>query len=315
MFSSLRTSAIRAAAAGARKFSSGGGGGGGGGGMATPLALAALGGAGYVYYDTQQQLEAVSAKVDSLQVALSGKTNSAFVFIKPHACKGTPGAVEKVLEGKFKESGIRILESGEKLADEIDKGMLIDTHYGAIANKAVKVKPSELNVPDKGKKDFQTIFGESWESAIAAGKVYNAKDGAAKLGLTSEQLNDEWSKLSVGKTLIKFGGGFYCGKVKDIYIMNGFYMSMRAGECEMSNAPSLASNNRPPPPLSEKIISCHVVVVTAILFPNQQNCMSNLFFFSLSLPLSHSILQPRREDQVVHCILACRFVVVGRFPW
>ncbi len=66
--------------------------------------------------------------------------------------------------------------------------------------------------------------------SVAAGKVYNAKDGAAKLGLDAEGVNKEWSKLTRGKDLIKFGGGFYCGKVKDIYVMNGFYMSMRAGK-------------------------------------------------------------------------------------
>ena len=65
---------------------------------------------------------------------------------------------------------------------------------------------------------------------VAAGKVYNAKDGAEKLGLDAAGVNDEWSKLTRGKDLIKFGGGFYCGKVKDIYVMNGFYMSMRAGK-------------------------------------------------------------------------------------
>jgi hypothetical protein len=234
LFPSLRAGAASATRAAARTFasSSGGGGTGGGGGMALPVALVALGGAGYVYYDTQQQLEALTARADALQISLSGKTNSAFVFIKPHACKGKPGEVEKVVEGKLKEAGIRILDKGEKLAEEIDRNMLIDTHYGAIASKAVKLKPSELNVPDKGKKEFLANFGETWEAAVAAGKVYNAKDGADKLGLTSEQLNDAWSKLSRGKDLIKFGGGFYCGKVKDIYIMNGFYMSMRAGEWE-----------------------------------------------------------------------------------
>merc|ERR1711935_597074 len=61
--------------------------------------------------------------------------------------------------------------------------------------------------------------------------VYNAKDAATKLGLDSEGINKEWSKLTRGKDLIKFGGGFYCGKVKDIYVMNGFYMSMRAAYC------------------------------------------------------------------------------------
>ena len=59
------------------------------------LAVAALAGAGYVFYDADEKSAAVNAKLDSLQVQLSGKTNSAFVFIKPHACKGTPGKVEE----------------------------------------------------------------------------------------------------------------------------------------------------------------------------------------------------------------------------
>jgi len=203
----------------------------GGSGIAMPLALISLGAAGYVYVDSQSKVDAMAAKVDSLQVDLSGKTNSAFVFIKPHACKGKPGSVESVVEGKFKETGIRVTDKGEFSAEEIDKNMFIDTHYGAIASKAVKLKPSELNVPDKGKKQFEAAFGESWDSAVAAGKVFNAKDGAEKLGIKAEGVNAEWSKLTRGKDLIKFGGGFYCGKVKDIYVMNGFYMSMRAAYC------------------------------------------------------------------------------------
>jgi len=205
--------------------------GGGVGGLAMPLALISLGAAGYVYMDSQSKVEAMEAKMDSLQMELSGKTNSAFVFIKPHACKGKPGSVESLVEGKFKESGIRVTGKGEISAEEIDKKMYIDNHYGAIASKAVKLKPSELNVPDKGKKQFEEAFGESWDSAVAAGKVYNAMDGAKKLGIDAAGVNEEWSKLTRGKDLIKFGGGFYCGKVKDIYVMNGFYMSMRAAYC------------------------------------------------------------------------------------
>jgi len=231
MFSnSIRRSVLRATrTTGVRAFSSGGGG--GGGGAAMPLALVAAAGAGYVYYDAQESTKALESKIDDLQVQLSGKTNSAFVFIKPHACKGKPGAVEAVLEDKFMESGIRVTGKGEMTAEQIDKNMYIDNHYGAIASKAVKLKPSELNVPDKGKAGFEKMFGESWDSAIAAGKVYNAKDAAEKLGLDAAGINDKWSKLSRGKDLIKFGGGFYCGKVGDIYVMNGFYMSMRAAYC------------------------------------------------------------------------------------
>lgn len=228
MFSSFRTGASRHVSRGVRQFSSSSGG--GGGGAAMPAALLALAGTGYVYYDTTQKLDALQEQTNTLQVEVSGKTNSAFVFIKPHACKGLPGKVEEVVESKFKDSGIRVTEKGEITAEDIDKNMYIDTHYGAIASKAVKLKPSELNVPDKGKKQFKQAFGEDWDSAVAAGKVYNAKDGAAKLGLDSEGLNKEWSKLTKDKDLIKFGGGFYCGKVKDIYVMNGFYMSMRAGK-------------------------------------------------------------------------------------
>lgn len=143
-----------------------------------------------------------------------------FGNVQPHACKGKEGAVEAVVEEKFKESGIRITGKGEISAEQIDKNMYIDTHYGAIASKAVKLTPSELNVPDKGKASFEKMFGETWDAAISAGKVYNAKDAAEKLGMDADGINKEWSKLTRGKDLIKFGGGFYCGKVKDIYVVS-----------------------------------------------------------------------------------------------
>ena len=229
MFSrSFRQVASRASRVAGRSFSSQAGGG-GGGAAGTVLAVAALGAAGYVYNDTNTKIDALESKTNDLQVQLSGKTNSAFVFIKPHACKGKEGAVESVVEDYLNDAGIRITGKGEMTADQIDKNMYIDTHYGAIASKAVKLKPSELNVSDKGKADFEKMFGESWDSAIKAGKVYNAKDAAEKLGLDASGINEKWSKLTRGKDLIKFGGGFYCGKVGDIYVMNGFYMSMRAG--------------------------------------------------------------------------------------
>jgi hypothetical protein len=185
-----------------RSFSSNAGGGGGGGAF---LGLAALAAAGGVYYVLDQKHAALEEKYSDLQVQLSGKTNSAFVFIKPHACKGTPGKVESLVEESLKGAGIRILDKGEMLAETIDKNMHIDTHYGAIASKAVKLQPKELNVPDKGKKEFEAMFGEKWDDAVAAGKVYNAKDAAAKLGVDAAGLDAKWSKLARGKDMIKFG--------------------------------------------------------------------------------------------------------------
>jgi len=224
---SLRSSISRASSITSRNFSSETGGG-GGGGVGTILGAVALAGAGYNYYTTEQAKAELNAKCDSLQADLSGKTNSAFVFIKPHACKGKPGKVEALVEDSLKKNGIRIMDKGEMKAEVIDKKMHIDTHYGAIASKAVKLSPKELNVPDKGKAGFEKMFGEKWDDVIAAGKVYNAKEAAEKLGVDAEGLNAKWSKLNRGKDLIKFGGGFYCGKVDGIYVMNGFYMQMRA---------------------------------------------------------------------------------------
>mmetsp|Transcript_2122 Transcript_2122/g.3046 ORF Transcript_2122/g.3046 Transcript_2122/m.3046 type:complete len:375 (-) Transcript_2122:159-1283(-) len=219
---SLRSSISRASSVASRNFSSESGG--GGGGIGGILGAVALAGAGYNYYTAEQ----AKAEISSLQVELSGKTNSAFVFIKPHACKGKAGKVEALVEDSLKKNGIRITDKGEMKAEVIDQNMHIDTHYGAIASKAVKLSPRDLNVPDKGKAGFEKMFGEKWDDVIAAGKVYNAKEAAEKLGLDAEGLNAKWSKLNRGKDLIKFGGGFYCGKVGDIYVMNGFYMQMRA---------------------------------------------------------------------------------------
>ena len=184
-------------------------------------------GAGYTAYTAQSEQEALAARVNGLEVALAGKTNSAFVFIKPHACKGKPGAVEALVEGALADAGIRVTGKGEIGAKTIDGDRLIDTHYGAIASKAVTLKPTELNVPDKGKAGFEKMFGMTWDDALAQGLVYNAMDGAAKLGVDGAGLDKKWATLTRGKNLIKFGGGFYCGQVDGIFIMNGFYMAMR----------------------------------------------------------------------------------------
>jgi len=181
-----------------------------------------------VYGTLTQQFQ---SQINNLQVKLSGKTNSAFLFIKPHACKGNPGMVEEVVEAGLRKAGIRITDRGEIKAETICAKMLIDTHYGAIASKAVELRPGQLNVPDKGQAAFKEMFGESWEEALDAGKVFNALEGGAKLKVDGAGMEAKWRKLQSGKNLIKFGGGFYCGRVDDIYVINAFYMSMRAGYC------------------------------------------------------------------------------------
>ncbi|CAD7934060.1 unnamed protein product [Amoebophrya sp. A120] len=154
--------------------------------------------------------------------------NSAFVFVKPHA--NTEKARVVVKEG-LEAKGLKVLKEGLITGKEIDEKQLIDNHYYAIASKATILKPSELNVP---KKMFTDKFGGDWDATLAEGKIFNAKDACTKLGMDSEQLNTEWAKAKKAGKLVKFGGGFYCGLIdtvegqEPIYVMNGFFMSMRS---------------------------------------------------------------------------------------
>jgi hypothetical protein len=88
---------------------------------------------------------------------------------------------------------------------------LIDQHYYAIASKATILTPDKLNVPaDK----FKDTFGEEWEAVKSEGRVFNALDIQKKLGWSQDELDGYWNKTNADdKTRVKFGGGFYCGKM------------------------------------------------------------------------------------------------------
>ena len=143
--------------------------------------------------------------------------NSAFLFIKPHA--NTPAAqalVKKTLE----ERGIKITAEGELSGPEIDKRMLIDAHYGAIARCATLLKPAAMPVPaDK----FEAGFGVKWSDVLKEGNVYNALDACTVLGVDAAGMDALWAKAKK----VKLGGGFYCGlvstpsKPNPIYVFNG----------------------------------------------------------------------------------------------
>jgi nucleoside diphosphate kinase len=147
--------------------------------------------------------------------------NSAFVFIKPHAVNEK---VKSLMTKGLAEHGITIVQEGSLDAATIDKNMLIDNHYYAIASKATILPPSELNVPAE---KFKGKFGLGWQEALSKGLVFNAKQACEKLGLDAAGLDGEWAKCKEKGDMIKFGGGFYCGLVQGIYIFNGFFMAMR----------------------------------------------------------------------------------------
>eukprot|EP00929_Paragymnodinium_shiwhaense_P067058 TRINITY_DN3373_c0_g1_i1.p1 TRINITY_DN3373_c0_g1~~TRINITY_DN3373_c0_g1_i1.p1 ORF type:complete len:1453 (+),score=496.86 TRINITY_DN3373_c0_g1_i1:143-4501(+) len=160
------------------------------------------------------------------KVAPDLQKNRAFIFIKPHA---NTEAVRKLVKRTLQDSRIAVVEEGEICGKTIDRKQLIDIHYYAIASKATLVTPDKLPVPAE---KFKEKFGEDWSEVLAAGRAANAAQASEAFGLNPEELQAEWKKLQQEGSVVKFGGGFYCGKMsvkdKELYVFNAFFMSMRA---------------------------------------------------------------------------------------
>jgi len=182
--------------------------------LAEPLDLAAMEG----------RVAALEQRLNEAEITAGAEKHGAFVFIKPHA---VTDQVKYLMELKLRSSGITVVSEGSIAAEKIDSDQLIDTHYGAIAAKAVKLTPDALTVQPKAQEAFQKVFGLTWADAVKSGNVYNAMDACKKLGITTGELGSRWSTLKNGVDLLKFGGGFYCAQIDDIFVINGFYMNMR----------------------------------------------------------------------------------------
>jgi len=152
--------------------------------------------------------------------------NSAFVFVKPHA---VTDKTNKLVHDRLLQKGLKITSEGSLSSEEIDQKKLIDQHYYAIASKATILKPHELNIP---KDKFQKAFGLQWDDALKSGKCVNAMDACKEFSCDAEELAKAWGVCKKANKLVKFGGGFYCGLVemkgKELYVFNGFFMSMRS---------------------------------------------------------------------------------------
>jgi len=144
---------------------------------------------------------------------VSGSTNRAYLFIKPHAV--TDGTV-KLVTDKLAEAKITILADGEMTGTEISDNMYIDNHYLSIATKASLNKPAQLNPPAKGAAAFYEKFGISWVNALSLNCLFNAVDGQAELGFTADTVDTEWAACKKNKHLVKLSGGFYAGRILKI---------------------------------------------------------------------------------------------------
>ena len=185
------------------------------------------------YHATGETVEVDALDVTGLPAELGGALkacttrptrpkNRAFLFIKPKAA--TP-AMEKLVEATLASRGIKVLKKGTIDGPTIDKKRLIDQHYYAIASKATLLKPSELPVPED---KFESFFGVSFQDALKAGTAVNALQACEELKCTPDELRAEWRAVCASNDMIKFGGGFYCGKIKGYQVFNPFFMAMRS---------------------------------------------------------------------------------------
>jgi len=153
--------------------------------------------------------------------------NSAFVFIKPHALTDK---VKALVTETFEKLDISIKKEGSLAAEDIDKYKKIDKHYYAIASKATILTPDKLSIP---KDKFKEKFGVEWDDVLKEGTALNAMDACAKFEIDAAALDSMWAAAKKAGDLVKFGGGFYCGKLAPegkgtFYVFNGFFMSMRS---------------------------------------------------------------------------------------
>jgi len=165
----------------------------------------------------------------SLSAALGPeKMNTAYVFAKPHA--NTP-AVLDVIQAKFAEKGIKVLQEGVVTGEEIDSKGYIDQHYYAIAEKSTLTSGKDLPV---NAEKFKGMFGEDWSTVVAEGRAFNALEFKKKFSQFAAEgaLDKAWDATSdKKKTRVKLGGGFYCGQIEvdgvKYYTFNAFFMTMR----------------------------------------------------------------------------------------
>ena len=68
-----------------------------------------------------------------------------------------------------------IKSEGQIKSTIIDKKKLIDTHYGAIAAKAVTLKPKDLTVQEKSQEEFEKqLLGLGWMKVFRFLTVFEA---------------------------------------------------------------------------------------------------------------------------------------------
>ncbi len=192
--------------------------------------------------------------VDKMDLLDSRQT--AFVFVKPHAVNPACTALLEARLGAVPT--LRVDATGTVSAAEIAAGGLAVKHYGALASRAMEVRPQDLPRPTPDALDkFRAAFGFAFD-APPAGRLLNAAEYlATRPGLDPFVFEKRWRahacvKLFPGTYAARCDGGAAGDEGKDDeqgkaeeeaqlqagpVVINGFFPAMRAKFVDPELAP------------------------------------------------------------------------------
>ena len=213
-----------------------------------------------------QSIRTLNQHTIDLNLRLDEPANIAFVYIKPHGKLGNANnntnAIKELvhdtlldhinpyIEGSIDiDGGIggagRIVAEYDISSEIVEQGKFFDKHFKSLARYAVEIAGSDLSASafseigftrNSTATSFREQFGEGLDLVKKESRIYNAREALSALACTPGDLDEMWQEAQKdsSKGKIKyFGNGLYCGnlfaKGKNVYVMNGFYMAMRAG--------------------------------------------------------------------------------------
>ena len=182
-----------------------------------------------------------SALLGPVASPMAKRLNSAVLFIKPHA--SSTGA-QFVINATLDDYDIRIVSTGKYSAEEAVERRIFSQQYSYIEQFAVHTEPSNFVMTTSELETFSNTFQEGWTNVVAGGRIWNAASACETLHLSAEELYDLWKGAAV-QIKLRRGLQICCIDqsnstmnrallehiTEPIYIVNGFYPSMREGFC------------------------------------------------------------------------------------
>lgn len=157
----------------------------------------------------------------------AGRTNTALLFIKPHA---QTQQVQDFLQKELRSKGLRIIRQGQIRGDSISEKGTIDSHYAAIGLYAMKFPPKDLAglLTAERAKEFAAKYGITFEEAVEKGRIVNAAECMKRFGWDAKRVADSFERAKEA-TMFKIAPGCYSVMLDNgTLLINGFYLRMRA---------------------------------------------------------------------------------------